>query len=66
MDETVTSHRNPDESLLQDRPTRVVRRQSRLLNAPVGIRHGHVGILANLLPAYRATRIEPVSTLREE
>jgi putative ABC transport system permease protein len=25
-----------------------------------------VGILANILPAYRATRIEPVSTLREE
>ena len=25
-----------------------------------------VGILANLLPAYRATRIEPVRTLREE
>jgi len=25
-----------------------------------------VGILANILPAYRATRIEPVRTLREE
>jgi ABC-type antimicrobial peptide transport system permease subunit len=25
-----------------------------------------VGILANIVPAYRATRIEPVSTLREE
>jgi putative ABC transport system permease protein len=25
-----------------------------------------VGILANILPAYRATRIEPVHTLREE
>jgi putative ABC transport system permease protein len=25
-----------------------------------------VGILANLLPAYRATRVEPVRTLRDE
>jgi ABC-type lipoprotein release transport system permease subunit len=25
-----------------------------------------VGILANILPAYLATRIEPVRTLREE
>jgi ABC-type antimicrobial peptide transport system permease subunit len=25
-----------------------------------------VGILANILPAYRATRIEPVRILREE
>jgi ABC-type lipoprotein release transport system permease subunit len=25
-----------------------------------------VGIVANTLPAYRATRVEPVRTLREE
>jgi ABC-type antimicrobial peptide transport system permease subunit len=25
-----------------------------------------VGIIANILPAYRATRIEPVRTLRDE